>query len=150
TMLASGPYAGTSSVPLFSFAGDGSQTNVFSYGNYQQGGVTPSIVAAEDTTNPGGQISQLFGLNLYGNYLLPNITNKVVGSEPSSAFVLNQLALIRTIDTSQSIAEPAGVTDVKLLRVSVSGGGMNGATGLAGIKIIGDGAAAAPVDTSAP
>ena len=46
----------------------------------------------------------------------------MVGAQPTPAFVENQLALLRTIDTTGAVAEPAGVTDVKLLRVAISAG----------------------------
>jgi len=56
----------------------------------------------------------------------------VVGAQPTPAFVDNQLALLRTIDTTAAVAEPAGVTDVNLLRVSVGAGDNRAA-----VKIVG-------------
>jgi hypothetical protein len=60
------------------------------------------------------------------------ITNNVVGTQPTPAFIENQLALLRTVDTTAAVAEPAGVTDVNLLRVAVTGGDKR-----VGVKIIG-------------
>ena len=127
------PWLSTS--PFMSLTGDGSQTNILSAGNFLATSVDAGALAAADQTNPLGQISQIINSNAgipAGKSDLPAITNDVVGAQPAPAFVENQLALLRTIDTTAAVAEPAGVTDVKLLRVSVSGGDNR-----VGVKIVG-------------
>ena len=114
-----------------SFTGDGSQTNILSAGNYLANNVDAGALAAADQTNPQGQISQIVNSNTLGTSL-PAITDEVVGAQPTPAFVENQLALLRTIDTTSAVAAPAGVTDVKLLRVAVTAGDNH-----AGVKIVG-------------
>src|SRR5262249_41550883 len=56
----------------------------------------------------------------YPSTLPPPVTSLItnIGAQP----IENQLALLRTIDTTAAVAEPAGVTDVKLLRVGIGGG----------------------------
>ena len=123
------PYPSQS--PFMSFTGDGSQTNILSAGNFLANNVDAGALAAADQTNPQGQISQIVNSNTVGTDL-PAITNEVVGAQPTPAFVENQLALLRTIDTTAAVAAPAGVTDVKLLRVAVTAGDNH-----AGVKIVG-------------
>ena len=123
------PYPSQS--PFMSVTGDGSQTNILSAGNFLASNVDAGALAAADQTNPQGQISQIVNSNTVGTDL-PAITNEVVGAQPTPAFVENQLALLRTIDTTAAVAAPAGVTDVKLLRVAVSAGDNH-----AGVKIVG-------------
>src|SRR5262249_13505274 len=136
------PYPSTS--PFMSLTGDGSQSNILSAGNYLASNVDPVALAAADQTNPQGQISQIINSNAVGTDL-PAITNQVVGAQPTPAFVENQLALLRTIDTTAAVAEPAGVTDVKLLRVFVSAGDNR-----TGVKIVGALAPVAPPTGVAP
>jgi hypothetical protein len=118
--------------PVISLTGDGTQTNFLSAGNYLASNVDPVTLAAADQTNPPGQISQIINSNMSGSIYLPAITNNVVGAQPTPAFLENQLALLRTIDTTGAVAEPAGVTDVNLLRVFVNGGDNRAA-----VKIVG-------------
>jgi hypothetical protein len=123
------PFLSTS--PFMSLTGDGSQTNILSAGNFLASNVDPVVLAAADQTNPPGQISQIINSSIVGTDL-PAITNNVVGAQPTPAFVENQLALQRTIDTTAAVAESAGVTDVKLLRVFVGAGDNR-----VGVKIVG-------------
>src|SRR4029077_20679464 len=88
-----------------------------------------NALSATDQTSPSGAVSMI---NNISGRNLPSITNKVVGAQPTPAFVENQLALLRTIDTTGAVAEPAGVTDVKRLRVAVTAGDNH-----AGVKIVG-------------
>jgi hypothetical protein len=68
-----------------------------------------------DSTSPNGEIA-----NLTGDY--PNYTNKTIGGYPSTAFVQQQLSLLRGIRTTHATAQATGVTDVKLLRVGIVAG----------------------------
>jgi hypothetical protein len=113
------PYPATP--PVISVTGDGSQTNILSAGNFLANNIDAAALTAADQTSPPGQISQIINSNALGAYL-PAITNDVVGTQPTPAFLENQLALQRTIDTTGAVAEPPGVTDVNLLRVFVSAG----------------------------
>src|SRR5262249_14110506 len=123
------PYPSTS--PFMSLTGDGSQSNILSAGNDLASNVDAVALTAADQTNPPGQISQIINSNAIGTDL-PAITNDVVGAQPTPAFLENQLALQRTIDTTAAVAEPIGVTDVNLLRVFVSAGDNR-----VGVKIVG-------------
>jgi hypothetical protein len=97
--------------------GNGSATNVLTFANGWPYQITAAAMSAFDQTNPAGQVAMI--LNDQGN---PDITSKVMNARPSSTFVQNQLALLRTIQTIGAVAGPAGVTDVKLLRIIVGGG----------------------------
>jgi Ca2+-binding RTX toxin-like protein len=130
TILNSALNPSSSTSPFLSLTGDGSQTNILSAGNYLASNVDAGVLAAADKTNPQGQISQIITSNTVGTHL-PAITNRVIGAQPTPAFVENQLALLRTIDTTAAVAEPAGVTDVKLLRVLISAGDNH-----TGVKIV--------------
>ena len=134
TILSSGLNPYPSQSPFMSLTGDGSQTNILSAGNFLASNVDAGALVAADQTNQQGQISQIINSNTVGTDL-PAITNEVVGAQPTPAFIENQLALLRTIDTTAAVAAPAGVTDVKLLRVAVSAGDNH-----AGVKIVGDNA----------
>jgi hypothetical protein len=127
------PYPSTS--PFLSVSGDGSRTNILSAGNFLASNVDAAALVAADQISQLGQISQIVTSNSIGTDL-PAVTNDVVGAQPMSAFVQNQLALLRTIDTTAAMAMPDGVTDVKLLRVFVSAGDNH-----VGVKIIGNGSA---------
>jgi FG-GAP-like repeat len=141
TILNSALNPSPSTSPFMSLTGDGSQSNILSAGNFLASNVDPVALAAADQTNPPGQISQIINSNAVGTDL-PAITNKVVGAQPTPAFVENQLALLRTIDTTAAVAEPAGVTDVNLLRVFVSAGDNR-----IGVRIVGVTAAAFALPT---
>ena len=104
-----------------SVTGDGSQTNILSAGNFLASNVDAGALVAADQINGQGQISQIVNSNIVGTDL-PAITNQVVGAQPTPAFVDNQLALLRTIDTTAAVDAPPGVTDVKLLRVAITAG----------------------------
>ena len=65
-----------------------------------------------DTTSPSGNNS--FTLN----YPSTEITQKQTGLEPTDAFLRNQLALLRTVKIAPPITLPAGLTDVKIYRVT--------------------------------
>ena len=132
TILSSGLNPYPSQSPFMSLTGDGSQTNILSAGNFLASNVDAGALVAADQTNQQGQISQIINSNTVGTDL-PAITNEVVGAQPTPAFIENQLALLRTIDTTAAVAAPAGVTDVKLLRVAISAGDNH-----AGVKIVGD------------
>ena len=99
---------------LLSFNGDGSNTNIL-FANSTLNTVTPGEFASEDQTSPAGNIAAV-------TTLTQPVTNKVVGASPSNAFLEHQLAPLRAIDTTAAVRGPAGVTDVKLLRVNVGGG----------------------------
>ena len=124
------PYPSQS--PFMSVTGDQSQTNILSAGNFLASNVDAGALVAVDQINQQGQISQIINSNTVGTDL-PAITNEVVGAQPTSAFVQNQLALLRTIDTTAAVAAPAGVTDVKLLRVFITAGDNH-----VGVKIVGN------------
>ena len=65
---------------------------------------------------------------------------------PTPAFVQSQLALLRSLQTVGAVAGPAGVTDVKLLRIIVGGGDNRTA-----VKIIGSASQSpAPTVTLSP
>ena len=132
TILSSGLNPFSSQSPFMSLTGDGSQTNILSAGNFLASNVDAGALVAADQTNQQGQISQIINSNNVGTDL-PAITNEVVGAQPTPAFIEDQLALLRTIDTTAAVAAPAGVTDVKLLRVAISAGDNH-----AGVKIVGD------------
>jgi hypothetical protein len=102
--------------PPFSFTGDGSRTNVLiTQAIGANVGITP--ITVNDTTNPAGAISMM-----YSGTDNTTVTNKGADALPSKTFVKNQLALLRKIETQYAIAMSPGVTDVKLIRVSASGG----------------------------
>jgi hypothetical protein len=54
--------------------------------------------------------------------ILNSAFNPAPSTLPPPFTSLNQLALLRTIDTTAAVAEPAGVTDVNLLRVGIGAG----------------------------
>src|SRR5262249_20703362 len=137
-----------------SLTGDGSQTNILSAGNFLASNIDAAALTAADQTNPPGQISQIINLNAVGTNL-PAITNDVVGAQPTPAFLENQLALQRTIDTTAAVAEPAGVTDVNLLRVFVEAGDNRVAVKIVGtnppppeITVLGNSVSIADSDTT--
>jgi hypothetical protein len=118
--------------PFMSVTGDGGQTSILSAGNFLASNVDAGTLLGADQTNQNGQISQIINSNTVGTDL-PAVTNNVVGAQPTPAFIENQLALLRTIDTTAAVAAPAGVTDVKLLRVFISAGDNH-----VGVKIVGN------------
>ncbi|WP_222592827.1 glycoside hydrolase family 55 protein [Meiothermus hypogaeus] len=108
------------------FAGDGRNTQVLGAGNHYPLFTDPAPNKPvdqlwRDTTAPAGQVSQVVS-----DY--PALTNKVVGAQPDLEFVKAQLEPLRTVNTSPALNRPAGVTDVKLLRVVLNAS--NGRTGL--------------------
>jgi hypothetical protein len=70
---------------------------------------TPPALGVMDRTNPAGAISLITNSGV-----LPAMTNKAIGAQPSPAFVKKQLAPIRNIQTNPAVAGLLGVTDVKL------------------------------------
>jgi hypothetical protein len=133
TILSSALNPYPSSSPFLSVTGDGSQTNILSAGNFLASNVDAAALVAADQFTQQGQVSQIVNSNSIGTDL-PAVTNDVVGAQPTSAFLQSQLGLLRTIDTTAAVVGPAGVTDVKLLRVFVSAGDNH-----VGVKIIGNG-----------
>jgi hypothetical protein len=99
------------SAPM-SFSGNGSQTDVLSASNSFPGNVDATALGVIDRTNRAGAISLITNSGV-----LPAMTNKAIGAQPSPAFVKKQLAPIRNIQTNPAVAGLLGVTDVKLLRV---------------------------------
>ncbi|MFY0540028.1 hypothetical protein [Nannocystis pusilla] len=111
----------------FDFLNNGQQTRVFGFGNNypmfedpQNATKTPDQLWV-DLTSPPGLISQI-GTEHLPNYL-PNYTNKQVGAAPDTAFVRAQLSLLRDLRIEQPFDRAPGVTDVKIFRVRVMGGG---------------------------
>jgi len=113
--ILNGAFNSTGAPPL-SFTGDGSKTNVLiTQAIGANRGITP--ITVNDTTNPAGSISMM-----YSGTDNTTVTNKVLDALPTKTFIKDQLALLRTIETQYAVAMSPGVTDVKLIRVSASGG----------------------------
>jgi Pectate lyase superfamily protein/FG-GAP-like repeat len=102
------------------FTGDGSKTKVFGALNMyalltDPNKNKPISEIWNDTTAPAGQVSHI--ASEYSSY-----TNKVIGAQPSAAFVQDQIARLRGINTEPANNRAPGVTDVKLMRVILNAG----------------------------
>jgi hypothetical protein len=109
----------TDASPTMSFTGSGSQTDILTASSSFPGNVDATALGVMDRTDPPGTIALITNS---GAGTPPAMTNKVIGAHPSPAFVKKQLSAIRNIQTNPAIGGPAGVTDVKLLRVLIGAG----------------------------
>ena len=98
-------------------SGDGSKTTALFAGNdFVHGGDgAKNEVIWKDTSNP---VANAVNMNFGG---LP-VTRGVVGQLPTPEFVTKTLAQLRAVRIAPPTDQPAGVTDVKIFRVNVSGG----------------------------
>jgi hypothetical protein len=104
----------------FDLRGDGSAMNVLI--GLNDFGVTTGGDVVRDSTSPAADFS-LHLNNVGGSY-----TRRQAGLEPTDAFIRDQLASLREMRIELPTARAAGVTDLKLFRVSLTP--TRGGTGL--------------------
>lgn len=119
-------YAANDDSILFRLAGDGRDCRVLNACNALTSPSNATIERSwEDTSNPPASAALLSceggGVNL-PKTSLPNVVNKVVGAPVDPQFVRDSLAQLRALRIEPPIARAPGVTDVKLIRVIMSGG----------------------------
>jgi len=89
------------------------------------GGTADSVWV--DSTSPDADAAFFRNSATHNLFYLDNVVDKVHNELPDSASLLNDLAQLRAVRTDPPMDRAAGVTDVKLFRVSTWGTGKNAA-----------------------
>ena len=112
---------------FFRLAGNGRNCKVLNACNgFSAVNATTVAETWRDTTDPAAQAVML---NCEGGGVnkpktnLPNVVNKVADATPDPQFIRDALADLRAIRLDPPTTRPEGVTDVKLIRVTMGGGG---------------------------
>jgi hypothetical protein len=112
----------------WSMTGDGSQATVLNMCNsYNMADtVIPWTSVWSDQTSPAARAA-MFNCNYWGNATgrLANVADKQVSAQPDDQFLRDCLAQLRAVRVDSLAELPAGVTDLSMIRVLVTGAGGN-------------------------
>jgi hypothetical protein len=110
----------------WNLAGDGSHSSILSLCNSFNEAKT-DLVADDvwvDQSSPTAKAGML-NCNYWGKKTsqVPNVWEKKIGAEPNDDFIREGLKPLRDVQIAPLTRKPAGVTDVKLIRVTINGAG---------------------------